>query len=1001
MKALTYVEIDIPVCQLSFGTAPCTATGDKKCFNGRATCLDLPNIDEETVTLRFVKDCGYQPIEIEAIPSLLQLSLSPATIKPGESLGERASCNATFADHYYSDTATGIDKYFAERDYDPYKRGTFWGKFRARQPFIRGKRMRVIRGYLPASFSAEFPFGQPLPAGVLDRQDVRHYVIENFDGAKPDGTFAISARDILKLADGDRAQAPVASGGRLLNPIEAADTTCALAPAGVANEEYSTSGYVNLGGKEIAFFARDPYEGLNSDTKLLLHADGANNATSTTDASSIGHTPIFGGNAKLSTTNKKWGTASLLFDGSGDYVYFNDHAAFHLGTSNFTVDCWIRPAAIGSDQAIVTYGSNNTTDYWQLRVKADGTISFHLRVSNVETFTFASAAGLIVEEEFQHVALVRDGTEFTIYLNGAAVASATSSVSLPNRTYLILGIGGDFSSRPFNGNIDEFRLQATAFWTDEFEDELPGPYAASPDTLILTRGQLNTTAQSHAAQDRVQLVLSYFGKNVADIVFDLLTGYANTDEEFIPYENWQTEVGLYHNQVYTTHIAEPTPVKTLLDELMKQAQLAIWQDDASQKIQLRVLRPVPSTSPLISDDSYLLGTFQSREQLDRRKSRVWTFFAQRSPLAKIDDTDNYRSSDLVFNAESEVNYETPSIEKIFSRWIPEGGRAVASKLGDIILSRLAKPPRKFNFSLWKDYEPVPQLGGMYFLSAPTLQDDTGEQTQVPVIITRLDPNDTTYEIEAEEANGGAVPVDLVNRLLPIESDTYNINVRTLHDSIYQPLTDEDVTNGVNLTIRINAGVVVGSVSNLLPSIDFGDDEDWPEDFEIMLEIYGLVAGKGGDACGNYNKAAGTIYPPVNFPPKPGGTALLTRFPIKVRVKPGGKMGGGGGAGGPAAVSGGLTGVGSIPGAGAGRDPGAAAIVGGNPGTDLEGGSQVPVSGQLNSGKGGDIGEPGQDGGNYAGSAQTTTGAVAGNAIDGVSFCTILEGDADILGPRVN
>ncbi|MGE0604576.1 MAG: hypothetical protein AB7O46_12405, partial [Xanthobacteraceae bacterium] len=211
----------------------------------------------------------------------------------------------------------------------------------------------------------------------------------------------------------------------------------------------------------------------------------------------------------------------------------------------------------------------------------------------------------------------------------------------------------------------------------------------------------------------------------------------------------------------------------------------------------------------------------------------------------------------------------------------------------------------------------------------------------------------------------------------------------------------DVTNGVTLTIRITAGVVVGSVSNLLPSIDFGDDEDWPEDFEIMLEIYGLVAGKGGDACGNYNKAAGTIYPPVNFPPKPGGTALLTRFPIKVRVKPGGKMGGGGGAGGPAAVSGGLTGVGSIPGAGAGRDPGAAAIVGGNPGTDLEGGSQVPVSGQLNSGKGGDIGEPGQDGGNYAGSAQTTTGAVAGNAIDGVSFCTILEGDADILGPRVN
>jgi len=39
------VEIKQPLCQNTFGVAPCTATGtaDQKCFNTRATCLDTPN----------------------------------------------------------------------------------------------------------------------------------------------------------------------------------------------------------------------------------------------------------------------------------------------------------------------------------------------------------------------------------------------------------------------------------------------------------------------------------------------------------------------------------------------------------------------------------------------------------------------------------------------------------------------------------------------------------------------------------------------------------------------------------------------------------------------------------------------------------------------------------------------------------------------------------------------------------------------------------------------
>lgn len=37
MKVVTYVEIDVDYCALSYGVTPCTADGPTKCFNSLAT----------------------------------------------------------------------------------------------------------------------------------------------------------------------------------------------------------------------------------------------------------------------------------------------------------------------------------------------------------------------------------------------------------------------------------------------------------------------------------------------------------------------------------------------------------------------------------------------------------------------------------------------------------------------------------------------------------------------------------------------------------------------------------------------------------------------------------------------------------------------------------------------------------------------------------------------------------------------------------------------------
>lgn len=244
-RQLVYVEIDQDFCSLTYGVAPCTAsiptTGSAKCYNTRKTCQDTTNFTNEPVTLRFGLDVDYLPLDIECIPSIMNWGVSPAIISLGEDLGLRAEMRVTFKDHPWSDTGPGGDKYLADRTYDPFTVGTFWGKWRARVQYLRGKAIRLIVGYEGQS---------------LAEMETRHFIIESFDGPTPDGSFSIIGKDPLKLLDGDRAQAPFPNNGFLVADLTDVGTSFTLAPSGIGDAEYPASGYINIGGAEIVAFTR-------------------------------------------------------------------------------------------------------------------------------------------------------------------------------------------------------------------------------------------------------------------------------------------------------------------------------------------------------------------------------------------------------------------------------------------------------------------------------------------------------------------------------------------------------------------------------------------------------------------------------------------------------------------------------------------------------------------------------------------------------------------------
>lgn len=270
MNALIYVELDIRYCALTYGIAPCQAsltnsppTGTIKCFNSPATCQDRENFLDQGIlgsspynptTLRFAVDTDYLPLDIECLPFIRDpgdIDITPAIVSLGQNLGQRATIRVRMRDARHSDTGTGGDKYLSERPYNPFEQGTFFGKLRARQPFLRGQNMRLIHGEL----------GQ-----TLEEMETRHFVVESFSGPSADGEYELIGKDVLKFADGDRAQAPRLSNGFLVADITAVAVTATLSPSGIGDTDYPASGYVAIGGKEVVSFTR------SSDVLTIVRA---------------------------------------------------------------------------------------------------------------------------------------------------------------------------------------------------------------------------------------------------------------------------------------------------------------------------------------------------------------------------------------------------------------------------------------------------------------------------------------------------------------------------------------------------------------------------------------------------------------------------------------------------------------------------------------------------------------------------------------------------------
>jgi len=177
------------------------------------------------------------------------------------------------------------------------------------------------------------------------------------------------------------------------------------------------------------------------------------------------------GDAKVSTAQYKYGTASISCSSSGDGLNARDSDLFDMSSGDFTVEMWLRANNLTNEQFLV--GQHNYSSYYApFRLAFDGTKLIGFMSTSGSAWGLRLEAGSALSNNtWYHVALVRYGTSFKLYVNGSQYDSGTLSGALYNSSD-IMRIGWaaiSISNFTFNGYIDDLRItKGYARYTSNF-----------------------------------------------------------------------------------------------------------------------------------------------------------------------------------------------------------------------------------------------------------------------------------------------------------------------------------------------------------------------------------------------------------------------------------------------------------------------------------------------------------------------------------------------------
>jgi hypothetical protein len=181
--------------------------------------------------------------------------------------------------------------------------------------------------------------------------------------------------------------------------------------------------------------------------------------------------------AQISTSVFKYGTGSMKFNGTTDYLNTSpaNQNSFAFGSGDFTIEMWVNPTVLGAANKFLYDG----------RLSVDGAFpSIYVNASSLVLYLANGATqitgGAISTATWTHIAICRSGTSTKLFINGTQSGStySDSTVYLNNPLRPVIGSNGPIGAY-WNGYIDDFRVtKGIARYTTTFTP----PTAAFPNS---------------------------------------------------------------------------------------------------------------------------------------------------------------------------------------------------------------------------------------------------------------------------------------------------------------------------------------------------------------------------------------------------------------------------------------------------------------------------------------------------------------------------------------
>lgn len=200
------------------------------------------------------------------------------------------------------------------------------------------------------------------------------------------------------------------------------------------------------------------------------------------DAGSTPNIPNFNDNAQLDTSRTFLvgdGTA-LLLDGSDDIIILPDSTNWDICGSdadNWTVDTWVYCTDATGDRGI--FGQYEDASNWMYLNIADlESVEFILKSASSVAINCATANGSFTNNANQHVALVKIGTKYAIYINGVQKAYLDDASTDTLGQQFAVGANSYGALNPMTGSMAHFRVQHSNYFN-------ANPNVGLTDTIIV------------------------------------------------------------------------------------------------------------------------------------------------------------------------------------------------------------------------------------------------------------------------------------------------------------------------------------------------------------------------------------------------------------------------------------------------------------------------------------------------------------------------------------